>query len=228
MEKILINSLTLLLLLLGTALLNPVLGQDTVKVAPADTTQLASADTTLKKEKADRKRKDSFVVYIGANANELDVSPDQYNSDGELGYQLGFNYRRGKFLYWGAGAKFTNAIYGLKPLNSTSDSSSLSVKSIDIPLTGGLDLLFFTSRLFTVRTFVGVIPSFVLGVSDDTGIGIEKEEINSFNLFGQGGIGVDVAFLDIEVGYNMGFNDLLKNEIQSTPGQVFVNLGFRF
>jgi hypothetical protein len=222
MKKTLRNNLAVCFIVFSAALLNPALGQDTTKVAPADTTQVEEADA--KKEK---KKKDSWVVYLGPSLSQLDVS-DQFKSDGQLGYQLGLNYRRGKFLYWGAGAKFTNAVYGLKEANSTSDSSSISVKSFDIPVTIGLDLLFFTSRLFTVRTFVGAIPSFVVGVSDDTGLGYEKDDLNSFVLYGQGGIGIDIAFLDIELGYNLGFQDLFKNDFQSKPGQAFANIGFRF
>ena len=215
------NYLAISFLVFFAALLNPVLAQETTKVASADTTQVVEADS--KKEK----KKDSWVVYLGPSLSQLDVS-DQFKSDGQLGYQLGLNYRRGKFLYWGAGAKFTNAVYGLKEANSTSDSSSISVKSVDIPLTVGLDLLFFTSKLFTVRTFVGAIPSFVVGVTDDTGLGYEKDDLNSFVLYGQGGIGIDIAFLDIELGYNFGFQDLFKNDFQSKPGQAFANIGFRF
>ncbi|MDI1321588.1 MAG: hypothetical protein PSV36_02500 [Algoriphagus sp.] len=228
MKTILKTSASIFIILFLTSLLNPVLAQDTTKITLADTTQLAEADSTAKQEKSDKKKKDSWILYVGGNLNDLDASPNEYSSEGEMGYQLGVNYRRGKFLYWGAGAKFNNAIYGLKALNNTADSSSLSVKSIDIPLTGGLDLLFFTSRVFTIRTFVGVVPSFVMSVTDDTGLDIEKDDLNTFILYGQGGIGIDVLFLDIELGYNMGFSDLLKNDIKSTPGQAFVNLGFRF
>jgi hypothetical protein len=222
MKQFFKNYLAISFLVFFAAFVNPALAQDTTKVASADTTQVAEADS--KKEK---KKKDSWVVYLGGSLSQLDVS-DQFKSDGQLGYQLGLNYRRGKFLYWGAGAKFTNAVYGLKEANSTSDSSSISVQSFDIPLTVGLDLLFFSSRIFTVRTFVGAIPSFVVGVTDDTGLGYEKEDLNSFVLYGQGGIGIDIAFLDIELGYNLGFQDLFKNDFQSKPGQAFLNLGFRF
>lgn len=228
MEKIFNNNLAIFALFFFTSLLSPALAQDTTKIDAADTTQLTQTDTNSEKRKNEKKKKDSWIVYAGANLNQLDVASSPYASDGQLGYQLGVNYRRGKFLYWGAGAKFNNAIYGLKAANSMADSTSISVKSFDIPLTAGLDLLFFTRRIFTVRTFVGVIPSLVLSVTDDAGLGIEKEDVNSFMLFGQGGIGIDIAFLDIELGYNLGFSDLLKNDIKSTPGQAFVNLGFRF
>lgn len=226
MEKIFKSSLAISFLFFFPSLLTPALAQDTKKIVAAETTQLAQSDT--EKSKTEKKKKDTWILYAGANLNQLDVASSPYASDGQIGYQLGVNYRRGKFLYWGAGAKFNNAIYGLKEVNNNSESSSISVKSFDIPLTGGLDLLFFTSRLFTVRTFLGVVPSFLLSVNDDTGLGFEKEDVNSFILYGQGGVGIDIAFLDIELGYNMGFSDLLKNDIKSTPGQAFLNLGFRF
>ena len=54
------------------------------------------------------------------------------------------------------------------------------------------------------------------------------DDINTFNLYGQGGVGVDVAFLFLEAGFNYGFTDLFKNDIESNPYQIFVNLGFRF
>jgi hypothetical protein len=46
-------------------------------------------------------------------------------------------------------------------------------------------------------------------------------------MYGQGGIGINVAFVLLEAGYNYGFQDLHKDH-KSKPGQVFVNLGFRF
>ena len=44
----------------------------------------------------------------------------------------------------------------------------------------------------------------------------------------RGGFGLDIAFLFVETGYKYGFNDLFKNDIQSNPEQILVNLGFRF
>jgi outer membrane protein W len=62
----------------------------------------------------------------------------------------------------------------------------------------------------------------------DNDLGINKERTNTFNFHGQAGVGVDVAFLFLEAGFNYGFSDLLKNDVQSNPAQVFINLGFRF
>jgi hypothetical protein len=70
------------------------------------------------------------------------------------------------------------------------------------------------------------VPAFNIGVGSND-LGIEKGDLNSFILYGQGGLGVSVAFLTLDVGYNYGFQDLIKS-MDSRPGQLFVNLGFRF
>jgi hypothetical protein len=82
-------------------------------------------------------------------------------------------------------------------------------------------------RLVGLRVFVSAVPSFNLGVGDND-VKITKDDINSFVFYGQAGLGVDVAFLMIEVGYNYGFNDLLKNYAKTNPGQAFASIGFRF
>lgn len=227
MKKFLKITLSTGLFLLSLMMLRPAVAQDTLAVAAADSSQIVPADTLAKKEKVDRKRKDAFILYVGGSVSDLSANTPQYNATGDLGYHLGASYRRGKFLYWGAGAKFNAASYGLQASGTANDSTALNVKSFDIPLTVGIDFLFFTSRVFTIRAFGSAVPSFLLAVTDDTGLNLEKDDLNSFILYGQGGIGFDIAFLVIEVGYNYGFQDLLKAQ-ESKPGQAFVNLGFRF
>jgi hypothetical protein len=202
--------------------------------AQVDTTQAMKADTTLqekgkedkKDKKEDKKRKDEFILYAGVNFNNLSVSDEIYESSLGVGYHLGFDYKRGKFFYWQVGARFNNAAYDLKQLASDS-SDVVAVRAIDIPLTGGINFLSALNRLVALRIFVSAVPSFALGVGDNI-LEIDKDGINSFMLYGQGGIGVNVAFVVLEAGYNFGFQDLLKDDIESKPGQLFVNLGFRF
>ena len=102
-----------------------------------------------------------------------------------------------------------------------------SVRSVDIPVTVGINFLTFVSRIVGLRVFVSAVPEFALGVGDNK-LGISMDHINTFNIYGQAGVGVDVAFIFVEAGYNYGFIDLFKNDIQSNPNQIFINLGFRF
>ena len=83
------------------------------------------------------------------------------------------------------------------------------------------------NRVLSVRLFASAVPAFTLKVGDNS-YDINKDNVNSFIVYGQGGLGINVAFLVLEAGYNYGFNELLKDNTDSKPGQAFINLGFRF
>jgi len=194
--------------------------------AQVDTALVATPDTIVqekgKKEKKDddKKRKDEFIPYVGVNFNQI----SDLETDMGIGYHLGFNYKRGKFFYWQVGARFNNAVYKITDDVDTTDN--VGIRSIDIPITGGINFLSFTNRVLALRLFVSAVPGFALGVGEND-LGFTKDHIESFCLYGQGGIGVNVAFLVIEAGYNYGFTNVFTT-VDSKPGQVFVNLGFRF
>lgn len=199
--------------------------------AQTDSTQVDQTEP-VKKEKKDKKRKDEFKIYAGVNFNTLAVTSDTYSSTITPGWMLGFFYKRGRFFYWEVGVRYNNPVYNLKDESIPSDSSNLldgvfGVRNIDVPVTVGLNFLSFASRIVGLRLFVGVTPQFAIGVGSND-LGITKDNINTFNVLGQGGIGVDVAFIYLETGVNYGFIDLFQNDIKSNPFQIFVNLGFRF
>ena len=215
------------LIIMATLLIKNVSGQaDTTKMTQPDTT--VQADGRKEKEKADRKRRDEFIVYVGPNFNFMTVSEDQFDVSTKVGYHLGFNYKRGKFFYWQVGARFNNAVYGLADMTVSPDSSyNVAIRNIDIPVTGGINFLSAVNRIVALRLFVSAVPSIVLGVNDND-LGIIKDDLNTFVLYGQAGVGVNVAFFLLEAGFNYGFQDQLKNDLDSRPGQLFINLGFRF
>jgi hypothetical protein len=205
-------------------------------MAQVDTSQAAKPDTTIQEKgkdqkKDDKKRKDEFIVYAGVNFNNLDVDPNVFESEVNVGYHLGFDYKRGKFFYWQAGLRYNNAVYQLtsyppQPVGFPMVESSMAIRSFEIPVTGGINFLSAVNRIIALRVFISAVPAINLGVGDND-FNFTKDDINSFILYGQGGIGVNVAFIVLEAGYNYGFQDLLK-DYESKPGQVFVNLGFRF
>ncbi|MCO4821627.1 MAG: hypothetical protein KC469_06135, partial [Flavobacteriaceae bacterium] len=65
--------------------------------------------------------------------------------------------------------------------------TSFSVSAIDIPLTRGINITSFADRLIGVGVFVSVIPSFTIGEDVDE-LGSEKNGVNSFMFYGQGGL----------------------------------------
>lgn len=195
-------------------------------------TDSLQVQNTEKKQKKDRKRRDEFKVFAGLSVNEISIASDKYESSVAPGFILGATYKRGRFFYWELGARYNNPVYNLRDLSKSSDSSSIldgafSVRSVDVPITLGINVLSITSRVVGLRVFVSAVPTFALGVGSND-INITKDNINSFMMYGQVGIGVDAAFLFLEAGLNYGFTDLVKNDIQSKPYQIFLNLGFRF
>jgi hypothetical protein len=204
--------------------------------AQTDSLTVSQPDSTLNKQenKKDKEKgkgwNDEFIVYVGGSLNMLGVSGDKYENHTAPGYMFGGAYKRGKFFYWQVGARYNNAVYSLtdlsKPADTTVTDSVFSVRDIGIPITGGINFLSATNRIFALRLFVSAIPSFAIGVGEND-LGIGKDQINTFNLYGQAGIGVNVFFMVLEAGLNYGFMDVYKND-QSKPAQIFVHLGFRF
>ena len=182
-------------------------------------------------EEKSKKRKDEFKVMAGINFNHLNIDENYFSSSFTPGFQLGASYKRGKFFYWELGVEYDNSIYQLE-WNNAPDTVSwfdglFSVRSVEIPVTFGTNVLSLTSRLAGLRVFIGVDPSFQLGIGKND-IGISLEDLNSFIMKGRLGAGLDVAFIFLEAGFQYGFTDLLENDIKSKPMQVYLNLGFRF
>ena len=205
---------------------------DSAQVVQTDPMPVEEQQVKEKNQKKDRKRRDEFKAFAGVNLNQLSIDSERYKSTLAAGYLLGVSYKRGRFFYWEIGARYNNPVYNLDDVTIPSDSSSLldgvfSVRNIDVPITFGINILSITSRIVGLRVYVSAIPAFALGVGGND-LGISMDNINTFNFYGQGGVGVDVAFLFLETGFNYGFSDLFKNDIQSNPYQVYVNLGFRF
>lgn len=212
---------------------------DTTSVATQDTTNAAKtekadsqkSDESNKEKKEEKKKKSGvFMAYAGASFNHLSTS-STYESVIAPGWALGAAYKHGRFFYWQVGARYNNAVYEVNLADKTADSTIqdnlFSVKDIDIPITAGLNLLYFTGKTLGLRVYVSAVPAFVVGVGNSDYSNFTKDDVNSFNFYGQGGLGFDVLFLSIDAGYNFGFTDVFQND-QSTPGQVYVNLGFRF
>ena len=183
-------------------------------------------DTQEKKEK--KKKKNSFKVYGGVNASSLSLSADQFETASDLGFQLGASYKSGGFFYWELGARYNSATYDIVSKDMSSMFGGIfGVNQVEIPVTFGINFLSATARIVGLRVFVSAVPALVIGVNEKE-TNVTKDDLNSFIFHGAGGIGVDVAFFFLEEGYQHGFNDLIQNVSGSNPGQVFVNLGFRF
>jgi FlaG/FlaF family flagellin (archaellin) len=199
---------------------------DTTKVKmPADTAKPAQATTSPASEKKAKPKQ--FNFYVGLNSNTMSGSTASYNANSALGYQIGIAFKKGGFTYWQVGLMYNYSAYGFNSTATHIDSGKFNIQALDIPVTLGINFLSF-AKIVSLRAYVSAMPAFTLGVGNND-FGITKDDVNSFVFYVQGGIGVDILFLMVDIGYNYGTQSLMKNSVSSTnPGQVYVNLGFRF
>ncbi len=177
--------------------------------------------------KEGKSKSKQFSVYVGPNSNTMSGATDKYNANAGVGWHLGVAWSRPGFLYWQFGLRYNNAVYGFKSNATFKDTGDLKVQALDVPVTFGINFLSF-AKIASLRGFISAIPSFNLGVSDNH-FGVTKDDINSFIFYGQLGVGVDVAFAFLDLGYNYGTSSLMKNSTSSTnPGQWFLSVGIRF
>ena len=196
---------------------------DTTAPAMADTTKPATTATSTNESGGKPKH---IIIYAGANSNQMGGSTDHYDANSGVGYHIGVAWQKNGFIYGQFGLRYNNAVYGFKSKATSKDTGDLKVQALDIPLTVGINFLSFT-KIASLRAFISAMPSFTLGVSDNH-FGVSKDDVNSFIFYGQVGIGANLAFVLIDVGYNYGFEGLMKDFSNTKPGQWFVSLGVKF
>ena len=200
---------------------------DTTTMMPADTAKPAQAAPATAPPEEKKAKPKQFNFYIGGNSNTMSGSTASYNANSALGYQIGVAWKKGGFTYWQVGLMYNYSSWGFNSVATTVDTGKLNVQALDIPVTLGINFLSF-AKIVGLRAYVNAVPAFTLGVGSNS-FGISKDDVNSFIFYVGGGIGVDILFLMIDIGYNYGTGSILKNSASSTnPGQAYVNLGFRF
>ena len=183
-------------------------------------------DTVIEKSSKEKgpKRVSDFKIYGGISASTIVLSNSTYEAAYAAGYNLGFAYRKGRYGYWEAGLNFNGSVVALDEV--TALEQNMQISHLELPLSGGLNLLGATRRVLGLRIYGGLVPGYIVKIGDNP-FGLEQGDFNQFQLGGRVGAGLDVFFLFIEAGYQYGFLDLLTDQ-DSNLSQLDFRLGFRF
>ncbi|NQV01081.1 MAG: PorT family protein [Bacteroidia bacterium] len=169
---------------------------------------------------------------VGYNASKFSTDLDTVSSTFKSGFQIGVFVRIGKKFYVQPELYYTTQ-GGVFESNTTNWQQKISIGSLDLPVLVGFKLL--NAKAVNLRILAGPMASFVVNksVKDAGGVlgPIENADINSINWAIQAGAGLDVLFMTLDVRYQIGLNNLIKDidnaTINSKNSVWVVSLGFK-
>ncbi len=180
-------------------------------------------------------------IKLGYNANKLSTNLDTVKSQFNSGFHVGIWTRFGKRLYVApelqyamTGAVFTNE----GNLSTNNWKQKITIGSMDVPVLIGFKIIH--SDFITWRIELGPQASFNVSkkVEDENSAAgpIKESSLSSMSWYVLGGTGIDILFLKLDIRYQYGLNQLIKdvqtsgstNASFDTKNQMFVvSLGFK-
>ena len=188
----------------------------------------------------------NFDVRVYGGVNFLQLSSDKGVSmiDGTLhhttvsgrpGYQFGAAVTFGERFYVQPGVQYSTLSTKVVNENSVSgdeftDETNLNV--ISVPLKIGFRLINpETENIFNVRVFAGVDGHHVLSVKHSEKSGeiddITTDDYNNLIMNADFGLGVDILFFYLDVGYQLGLTPVHSGADNAKANAFYSNLGIR-
>lgn len=139
-----------------------------------------------------------------------DIDPDGIGT----GFHLGVDLRMGDYDGWfffQPGLHYYNSSVSLSAagFNNMRVSDDVDVRSIKIPLNGGLYLT-GTDGILRFSANAGIVPTVVFGVGD-ANIDPDYTDFRTFGLGANAGVGLDIAILSVNIGYEYGLSRVFKS-----------------
>lgn len=169
---------------------------------------------------------------VGFNASKLSTNLDTVSSNFKSGFQIGLFVRIGKKLYVQPELYYTTQ-GGVFESNLNNWQQKVNIGSLDLPLLVGFKML--NAKVVNLRILAGPMASFVVNKSIKEAGGIDgpikNADLNSINWAIQAGAGLDVLFMTLDVRYQIGLNNLIKEignaAINSKNNVWVISLGFK-
>jgi len=169
---------------------------------------------------------------VGYNASKLSTDLDTISSGFKSGFQIGVFVRIGKKFYVQPELYYTTQ-GGVFESNTNNWQQKVNIGSLDLPLLVGFKML--NAKVVNLRILAGPMASFVVNksVKDAGGIlgPIENADLSTINWAIQLGAGLDVLFMTLDVRYQIGLNNIIKDinnaTINSKNNVWVVSLGFK-
>ena len=156
----------------------------------------------------------SLKPHVGLNFSQLSDTPEQLKDEARVGFVAGVGFKIGARVYFEPSLQY--AAFGTKLVSrDDQDVSHQSyVKTLRIPAVVGFHL-FDEDSFINVRAFTGPSVAFVFAVDHEssTQLALDKEDYASSIWGWNFGLGADVWFLYLELGYELGLTNYYSTSV---------------
>jgi hypothetical protein len=169
-------------------------------------------------------------AFIGINGATYKGLAEGLSQSSNLGYQGGAAILFGTTWYFEPGVVW----YGTSTsLSVDSIGSGQNIKNnitgLKVPLMVGYRFFGRTENLLNLRLFVGASADFISKIKFDE-VEWDKDLYNDVNWNANFGFGLDIWFLYLELGYELGLSEIYNSNSFGNllkQNDLYVNLGFR-
>lgn len=147
--------------------------------------------------------------HIGFNWSQLSSEPQDFTQEGRIGAMAGVGIQIGDKFYVEPAAQWALVSTDLVNSNSQNVSIENSVNLFRVPLMAGYRFL-DRDAFFNIRVFTGPAANFVLSVNS-TSDEVSKDDYKSMVWGWDAGVGVDVWFVYLELGYEFGLSPVFSD-----------------
>ncbi len=165
---------------------------------------------------------------FGINVSRLSTDEGNWSNEARAGYQFGGTVLFGNKLYVEPGIFWTTMSSNMVHKDNTDYNFDHKIGMIRVPVFVGYHLVGNASEsLFNLRVFGGPSASFVTSVEES--VGLTKDDFSSVLWGVDAGIGINVWWLFLDIGYEWGLNDVYShNDLGSAKSSaLWTNLGIR-
>ncbi len=173
--------------------------------------------------------------YAGINSARITEDFEDINWQSQMGYQAGIDFQIGGRLYLQPGLQWELIRTNFDPQNPIPGlDTEFRASHIRIPLIVGINALPLESgKLFNFRLYTGPDVAFTVSNSDHSFLGVEinDDTYNRLHWSWNGGLGFDILFLFVDVGYKFGISEYFNQDNVTNPARTnvfFANVGMRF
>jgi len=167
-------------------------------------------------------------IAFGVNSSRLSTDQGNWSNDARIGWQGGGSWLLGNKFYVEPGIYFATISSDMVHQEDINLNFTNKISMIRIPVFAGYHILGDASEsFFNLRVFGGPSASFITKVETSDLI---KDDFSKVLWGVDAGIGINVWWLFLDMGYEWGLNDIYSHaDHGSAKAQAFwANIGVRF